>query len=305
MAEVLDYSSGFPAPSAVLAQYVGIVRYIGTPGRPKNLTPSEAQQMLAAGVPIALVYEEGAGWMLGGYQAGAAAARRALDDAQTCGVGVRCVYFACDVDVTTDEQIRAVEDCLLGAISVLGRDRVGVYGEADVIDACLSQRYATWGWQTRAWSGGRISPRAHLLQQIGYVYPGGVQADRSTVLEADWGQWPLGEELTMDAEVAARFDALERKLTDLINHDAGMVIFGDAAGGDPGHTSNLRNVRGDLTAVKAGLTQMQAQLDEMRQKLADLSVAAGDPASVAAELRGVLAQVRVSFTEATTTGVMK
>jgi len=66
MADVLDYSSGWPAPAAIkAARYVGVVRYIGTAGRSKNLTRTEAQQMHAAGIPIALAYEDSAGWMQG------------------------------------------------------------------------------------------------------------------------------------------------------------------------------------------------------------------------------------------------
>lgn len=196
---VLDYSSGYPAPAAVTAGgYAGVVRYIGTPGRGKNLTRAEAQAMLAAGVPIGLVYEATAGWMLGGVEVGAGAARAALADAAQCGVEVRCVYFAADFDVTDAQQMQAVGRTLDGAAQVLGRARVGVYGEADVIDACLGGGHAAWGWQTRAWSGARVSVKAHLLQQIGYVYPGGVQCDRSTVLKPDWGQWPLEDDVTAE-----------------------------------------------------------------------------------------------------------
>src|SRR5206468_1409455 len=108
--------------------YAGVVRYVGTPGRGKNLTRAEAAAMLAAGVPVGLVYEDTAGWMLGGSSAGAAAARAALADADHCGVGVRCVYFACDQDITAAEQMAAVAQCLDGAAQVLGRERVGVYG---------------------------------------------------------------------------------------------------------------------------------------------------------------------------------
>lgn len=287
MKDVLDYSSGFPDPTIVAAEWGGIVRYIGTSGRGKNLTRVEASAMHEAGVPIGLVYEEGAGWMLEGFNAGVVAARRALADAEACGVVVRNVYFACDVDITTGAQMQAVADCLDGAATILGISRVGVYGEADVIDMMLSERHATWGWQTKAWSGGRLSERAHLLQQIGYVYPGGVQCDRNTVLKSDWGQWPFGEELTMDADVAARFDRLEASLTKLINHDAGMVIYGDADG-DPGHSSNLRNVRSDLNGLKNALV-------DLKQEVADLRVAAGDPAAVAVELRQVLEGVRLGF----------
>lgn len=188
--EVLDYSSGYPAPVAIKAAgYAGVVRYIGTPGRGKNLTRAEAQAMRAAGIPIALVYETSAGWALGGTQAGADAARASLADAAVCEVQVRCVYMAVDVDVTGAVQMQAVQQMLDGAAGVLGRNRVGVYGEADVIDACVPG-HAAYGWQTRAWSGGRLSGKAAILQQIGYVDVGGVQCDRSTVLKDDWGQWP-------------------------------------------------------------------------------------------------------------------
>lgn len=189
-AYVLDYSAGWPAPAAVIdAGYVGVVRYIGTPGRSKNLTRAEAQQMHSAGVPVALVYETTAGWALGGAQVGADAARAAVADATVCGVQVRCVYLAVDVDVTDAQQMQAVQRTLDGAAGVLGRDRTGVYGEADVIDACVPV-HAAYGWQTRAWSGGKVSGRAAILQQVGYVDVDGVQCDRSTVLDDDWGQWP-------------------------------------------------------------------------------------------------------------------
>lgn len=197
--DVLDYSSGWPTAAAMAAGgFLGAVRYIGTPGRGKNLTRTEAQALLAGGRRIGLVYEDSAGWMRGGAPAGAAAARAALADAANCGVGVRCVYFACDEDVTDAALMQTVEQCLDGAAGVLGRGRVGVYGEADVIDACLSQKHATWGWQTRAWSGGRVSTRAHLLQQTGYVTVGGVQCDRSTILRDDWGQWPMEDDVTAE-----------------------------------------------------------------------------------------------------------
>lgn len=269
MSYVLDYSSGWPLPAAVLAdRYVGIVRYIGTPGRGKNLGQAEAHAMAAAGIPIGLVYEDGARWMLNGAPAGARAARAALVDATSCGVGVRCVYFACDVDVTSAEQMAAVERCLDGAAGVLGLERVGVYGEADVIDACLSGKHATWGWQTRAWSGGRMSELAHLLQQIGYVYPGGVQADRSTVLKADWGQWPnptqsQGDDMpnTPQELQDAAYAALQKWATE--RHDP-------ASAADPVDTwrelldqfpellASIGAIRSDLAAVKADLAALKA-----------------------------------------------
>lgn len=281
MADVLDYSAGWPPPAAIKAAgYVGVVRYVGTPGRAKNLTRTEAQAMTSAGIPIALVYETTAGWALGGAAVGTAAARAALADAAACEVQVRCVYFAVDVDVTDAQQMQAVQRTLGGAADVLGRDRTGVYGEADVIDACVPA-HAAYGWQTRAWSGGRVSPRAHLLQQVGYVYPGGVQCDRSTVLQDDWGQCPK-EDITMaDAtSLEAQITALARKLDDVFR----LETVGDAPDsqrnpdGTPvdrgGHPNNIERIRSELAAMKAAVGGQLTALASAVSALSGL-VAAG------------------------------
>jgi hypothetical protein len=224
--EVLDYSSGYPTPAAIKAAgYAGVVRYIGTPGRGKNLTRVEAQAMRAAGVPIALVYEDSAGWMRGGAAAGIAAARATLTDAANCGVPVRCVYFACDEDITSTAGMAAVMACLDGAATVLGKARTGVYGEADVIDAALAGGHAAWGWQTRAWSGGRVSARAHLLQQIGYRTVGGVQCDGNTILQDDWGQTPYqGDDMPLTSDdIAAVKAAVHADMVTLLGLPGGLV----------------------------------------------------------------------------------
>lgn len=273
MADVLDYSSGSPAPAAIKsARYVGVVRYVGTPGRGKNLTRAEAQGLHAAGIPISLVYEDSAGWMLQGLAAGEAAARAALTDAQNCGVGVRCVYFAADVDVTSTAQMVGVERCLDGAAGVLGRGRVGVYGEADVIDACLGQKHATFGWQTRAWSGGRVSSRAHLLQQVGYVYPGGVQCDRSTVLKADWGQWPDpahprdGDDMpnTPQEIKDAAYAAIQQWATE--RHEP-------TTGGN--RVGTLRTLLDQFPELASTLVAMRAEVDAMRVDITAIKTAIG------------------------------
>jgi Rv2525c-like, glycoside hydrolase-like domain len=215
---VLDYSAGWPGPAAIIAgKYAGAVRYIGTPGRSKNLVRAEVEALKAAGIPVALVYEDTAGWMLSGTAAGQAAARNVLSDAAKLGVDVGLVYFAADFDVTND--MWAVTQCLDGAAVVLGADRVGVYGEADVIDAAVTGGHARLGWQTRAWSGGRVSEHAALLQELGYVDVGGVQCDQNTVLAADWGQQPT--------------PVVVSGSTDLEDDEMAMAIGVPAAGGGP------------------------------------------------------------------------
>jgi hypothetical protein len=290
--EVLDYSSGYPSPTSITAgKYAGVVRYVGTPGRKKNLTRAEAQAMAAAGIPIALVYEDAAGWMRGGEGVGVNATQVAMRDAAACGVGVRCIYFACDEDVTNASAMAAVMACLEGAAgSGLGRARTGIYGEADVIDKALSEGHAVWGWQTRAWSGGRVSTRAHLLQQIGYVYPGGVQCDRNTVLKDDWGQWPLEG---IDEMTDAQYEALDNKLSDLYR----LLSVGDAPDsalnpdGTPvdrgGHPWNMERLTKRVDAATIAANAAAAKVDAVAATLATLPVGAGgsvDPVAVAAAI---------------------
>jgi len=190
-------------------------------------------------------------------------------------VGVRCVYLAADFDVTSSAQMTTVERCLDGAAGVLGRGRVGVYGEADVIDACLGTRHATFGWQTRAWSGGRVSGRAHLLQQVGYVYPGGVQCDRSTVLKADWGQWPDpagGDDDDMPNSPqelkAAAYAALQQWSTE--RHD-------------PQSTSNrvatLREMLDLFPELAQSLSDMRAEVAALRADVSALRAAVAPPSA--------------------------
>lgn len=289
VSEVLDYSSGFPAPAVIRSSgYVGVVRYVGTPGRAKNLTRAEAEAMLAAGVPVGLVYEDTAGWMLGGESAGITAATQALADAERCGVGVRCVYLAADVDVTSPTQMAVVQRCLDGAAAVLGRARVGVYGEADVIDACLGAGHAAWGWQTRAWSGGRVSALAHLLQQLGSVLPGGVECDRNTVLKADWGQWPAPgtEENDMSD---AQYEALNKKLDDVFR----LLSVGDAPDSAVDAAGNRVDRGGhpfNLEAVRSVLTGQARQIAANTEAIGQLTgaIAAGEVGLSAADVRTVV-----------------
>lgn len=190
MAQVLDYSSRPPSGAAVRsAGYLGVVRYAGTPGRAKNITRAEFEDMDMSGVGVALVYENQAGDALNGFGAGQASARAILADATNIGFpSSRPLYFACDRDIVTEQQFTAVMSYLDGAASVLGAQRVGVYGEHDVVKRALEGGHARYGWQTVAWSGGKHYEGAHLYQLAGYVYPGGVQCDASNVLRPDWGQ---------------------------------------------------------------------------------------------------------------------
>lgn len=260
MLGVLDYSTGWPAADAA-DDYEGVIRYIGTPSSHKNVSPAEAAAFQRRGVHMAFVVERGAAWMLNGSAAGAAAVRDAVDDAIRCGVVIDGLYLAADFDVTDANQMANVEHCLAGAQAVakLYNIRVGVYGEADVIDACFATGVVELGWQTRAWSAHRVSKNACLLQEIGYVNVGGVQCDHSTVLKADWGQ-SRGDEMA-----SAEYNDLKNQIAGVGKQVSDLYRL--ITVGDGGHPHNLRNVRSDLVTQAKVITGQVATINTLVDKV--------------------------------------
>lgn len=217
MATVLDYSVGRPAGQAVANDgHAGVVRYIGTPGREKNLTAAEFADMNAHGRGVAVVYENKAGDSAGGFSAGQAAARAARADANGCGLPPgQLIYFAVDSDQVTPGQFAAAMSYLDGAVSVLGWADVGVYGEFDIVEMAVGP-HVRLGWQTVAWSHGKHSAKAALYQRAGQVFVGGVECDVSDVLAADWGQHnytgaPAGGGTTPTTSSTTGVELMERK----------------------------------------------------------------------------------------------
>jgi hypothetical protein len=192
----LDYAGGRPNPSAITAGGFSFAcRYLtsGGPGLPgKLLTPAEYTALGAAGVAVVPNWETTANRMLGGHDAG-------VTDAQTANAyltklghpAVRPVFFSADFDATPAQQAE-IDDYLRGCASVLGPDRVGVYGSYYVVSRCLDNHTAVWAWQTMAWSGGQVDPRAHIVQRIATAVVGGVECDVNEArILPDYGQHPI------------------------------------------------------------------------------------------------------------------
>lgn len=190
----IDYAWGRPRMTSLHNSGVKFVcRYLaGGSGGGKELTHSEASQLSAAGISIVVVWETSAERALSGHAAGVTDAQRALSQARACGMtGNRPIYFACDWDVTSAQQA-TVNAYLDGAASVLGRNRVGIYGGYWPVSRAMRAGHATWGWQTYAWSAGQWWTGAQLQQYSnGHVIDGvSVDYDRSTA--TDFGGWHVG-----------------------------------------------------------------------------------------------------------------
>lgn len=187
----VDYSYGRPGAAAIRAAGKEfVVRYLGTyDGDERALTEAEVAELHASGLGIGAVYESTAARALGGYVAGVADASRARD--ALAGLGFppgHPIYFAVDFDAQP-AQFAAIDDYLAGAASVLGLARIGVYGGYGVIDHCVTQRSATWFWQTAAWSGGRRHAYCHLYQYLNAQSLNGALVDFNEAYGIENGLW--------------------------------------------------------------------------------------------------------------------
>lgn len=185
MSEGVDFATSRPSPALLRAagkSFLG--RYLDNPGG-KGLTTAELHSYLNAGLGVYLI-KEGTGQetKAGGPQgAKDGASARAL----LAGLGLPAdtlVYYAVDYDVTT--QLGLIDQYLNAARAAQGATRIGVYGEFEVIEHCVGST-ATHGFQTYAWSGGKVSGKANVLQYLNGQNLGGSSVDLNRSLQADIG----------------------------------------------------------------------------------------------------------------------
>lgn len=191
--EGVDYSFQRPVIASLAAAGKQFAcRYVGPGSSGKHLTTREAESLTRHGIAIVANAEGEARGLLGGAPVGAAWARDALAMARVCGMPAgRPIYLSIDFDMS-EAQWPAVRDALAGAASVLGVDRVGVYGGLRTIALAHRDGAARWLWQTYAWSGGRWFPPAHIRQYRNGVPIGGGVVDLNLALVSDFGQWGVG-----------------------------------------------------------------------------------------------------------------
>lgn len=280
MAQVLDYSTGFPGAWTIRsAGYAGAVRYIGFPDRRKCATADELADFTANGIGMALVYENTLTEWRGGYGAGQAAGERARGHARSIGFpDHRPIYLAIDQDVVSAGEFEVMVDHLRGAgTTVGGTGLLGVYGEADAIDRARDVGVASYFWQTAAWSRGRRTS-AHLFQHVGTVYVGGVACDVNDVLADDWGQHNLEDDVSW-TEQLEDWDPPNTTAAAKVWLIASRKAAGEAANTAARVEAQLAAMSGTLTANQTALlaaisdrpTQVELTPDQVRLLLAGIS----------------------------------
>lgn len=196
--DAVDYSFGRPtSPAALKAQGVKLVmRYLSPPPNAKNLSAAEAKGLLAAGLGILLGWETNADRALTGRNGGRTDGKAAANLAQSLGAPLGLtIYYAVDFDTNRNSpnQWAVIAEYFRGC----GEDKrykVGVYGEADILEYLHGLGVVTSEWQTYAWSGGRLSSEADLYQYLNGQHMAGATVDYDRIIHADklgaW--WPGG-----------------------------------------------------------------------------------------------------------------
>lgn len=165
----------------------------------KVLGRGEAARLKAAGINLALVFEDGADRPLQGHDAGVADMEWAHNQAKDLlGYAPRVIYFAYDDDPSGHEEaVWPYYDALRGGAVIPGS-----YGGYD-LQVFLHARGIDYMWQTLAWSRGNLYLPAQLYQFQNDVTAGGVNCDADHAFYADYGQLWLPDQ---DPHHYARFD---------------------------------------------------------------------------------------------------
>ena len=199
---LLDYAAGvLSAADLKAAGAVGAIRYVSDKrpgaswmlGKPMQL--AEARDLNQAGLKIVSNYQFGkqetSDW-LGGQSAGVSHANRGVEIHTAAGGPASApIYASIDDNPTFEQYKQQVAPYLRGWESVIGHQRVGVYGNSKVIDWALQDGLGTWFWQHN-WGTpkGFVHPAAHLHQfEIDARKVAGVGVDLNNILKPQFGQW--------------------------------------------------------------------------------------------------------------------
>lgn len=291
----VDYAWSHPSPASLRAAGKQFAcRYLST-DTSKSLSAAEAEALAAAGIASVVVWETTAKRTLDGKTAGAADAKTAAAQAAACGMpDSRPIYFAVDFDATAAQQT-AISAYFDGAASVLGLDRVGIYGGYYPVKRTLDAGKATWAWQTIAWSGGKWDTRA-VIRQGAQATIGGVSCDLNTALADDYGQWTPGEDMALTPAQAAQLTAVHAAVTTI-----GSLTEKDASGNPVKHSAGyyLAHIHGDTLAIKTNEAAQTAAITA----LAGLIGSGVDTAAVVTAVQQAIAAavVKVDVTVGTPT----
>jgi len=185
MAEGVDSSWSKPTPAQLKAagkSFIGA--YLNDPGS-KGITSALLKSYLDNGIAVYLIWEGTGRETLNGAAGGAAAGNSAKS--LLAGLGLPAstnVYYAVDYDASAAQL--ATIDAFLNAASAAQGHKASVYGGYNVIEHCV-RGSAAYGFQTYAWSGGKVSSKTAIYQYLNGQTLAGNSVDLNRNLKADFG----------------------------------------------------------------------------------------------------------------------
>lgn len=274
VAQGVDYSFDHPTPAELCKAGKKFVhRYMfplsQVPGT-KNLTKVEADALKAHGIEIASNYESFSGRAKDGFEAGQTDARAADRQHRACGGPAdRPIFMSVDFD-TTPADFPHIDAYFKGVASVLGKQRVGAYGEYDLVRHLMDNdlvgksdsagHYYTW--QTYAWSAGKFDERCCTAQDKNGVRLGSGTVDLDSAHCVDYGQWGYKSKTPTPPPPPKPTAVMTLTAADL--HAIAVEVKG-AVVGDETLASSARETHDNVIAI-AG------QLSTLKEMVAHLSV---------------------------------
>lgn len=228
-----DYSWDRPDLSCLKNQGCGFIVRYGSRDPNKNLSAGELDAILSLGLSVAVVWQEGKTQMLRGYSGGQTDARDADALFQGLGLWDIPVYFSCDQDyeACSSEDKAKIDAYCDGSISVIGKPRMGGYGDDTFCKRQFDTGRITYGWQTYGWSEGAWEQRCQLRQVQNNVTVCGGKIDWDESKAEDFGQYPRPRGTSTGEDMTPAVTFWDGKLYQAMRWSDGRVCY---AGPDTG-----------------------------------------------------------------------
>lgn len=203
--QALDFSvNQIPAKDIKAGGYVAVIHYVSDPREPwMKAKPSSSwycKNLSDNGIWNVSNFQYGKGstsdWRTG-YANGVKCAQRALELHKACGGPDDApIYASIDDNPSTNEMKDLIKPYLEGWASVIGKGRLGVYGNYGTIQFCVDNNLVSYYWQ-HGWGSPKNPdgswkrhPASHILQdRIDKDTVGGIGVDVNIILKSYFGQW--------------------------------------------------------------------------------------------------------------------
>jgi hypothetical protein len=140
------------------------------------LTAVEARVITGVDLKLLSIFESTANRALGGPESGKKDVITALQEAKTVGQpNGTCIYFAVDFDVQKKD-LPTIGEYFLAAKKLILPYTIGGYGSYDLCEYLYSIGITNL-WQTYAWSHGKVSTHANVLQHLNGANVCGISCD--------------------------------------------------------------------------------------------------------------------------------